>query len=70
MKKVRSFLKRCLPHLTLILSCMMIIFFTIDQFNESMAFLNNAITKNLLLVFSLLTLCLSVLSILQDENKR
>jgi len=35
-----------------------------------MAFLNNAITKNLLLVFSLLTLCLSVLSILQDENKR
>jgi len=63
MKKLGSFLKSALPHCTLILNLMLLVFYTIDFFNESMAFLNNSITKNLLGFSALLTVILSVLSI-------
>jgi len=69
MKALIRFLRRALPHFTLILSLMMITFFVIDRFNESMAFLNNSITKWLLLVFALFSACLSVLTILRDESR-
>ena len=69
MKALFRFLRRFLPHSTLILSLMMITFFVIDRFNESMAFLNSSITKWLSLFFALLSAILSVLTILQDESK-
>lgn len=63
------FLKKCLPHLTLIFSLMMLTFFIIDSINPSMAFLGNSITKTLLCIFSVLTLILSLLSILRDTSQ-
>lgn len=70
MKKILSFLLRLLPHITLVLSLMMLTFFVIDQLNEAMAFLNNAITKWLLGIFSVLTLILSVYSVVSSEKRR
>ena len=70
MKKVLRALLAALPHATLVLSLMMLILFTIDRFNEAMAFLNNDLTKWILAVFCFLTLCLSVLTVLRDEARR
>jgi hypothetical protein len=70
MKSLLRFFRRILPHLTLILALMMLCFFVIDLFNESMAFLNNTITKTLLAVFSCLSAALSVLSVWKDESQR
>ncbi len=70
MKKILHFFAALLPHLTLILSLMILTFFVIDQFNEAMAFLNNAITKWLICVFSVLTMILSVSSVISGEKRR
>ena len=69
MKKLVRLFRALLPHLTLILSLLMLTFFVIDCFNEAMAFLNNSLTKILLGIFSLLTLILSILSIFREENR-
>ncbi|MBR3837135.1 MAG: hypothetical protein IKJ74_03230 [Clostridia bacterium] len=69
MKKIVSFLLGLLPHITLILSLMLLTFFVIDQFNEAMAFLDNTITKWLLGITSLLTVILSVLAILRQPKQ-
>ncbi len=69
MKKILSFLRRLLPHATLILSLMLLTFFGIDLFNESMAFLNNSVTKALVAVQALLTAVLSVLAAIHFSNK-
>ena len=39
-----------LPHLCIILSGMMIVLLVIDKFNSQMGFIDNDITKNLLIV--------------------
>ena len=69
MKKVLRFFKLLLPHITLILSLMLITFFVIDRFNEAMAFLNNDITKALVLVLSLICLFGSVCRIVSRYKK-
>lgn len=69
MKKIVSFLLGLLPHITLILSLMLLTFFVIDQFNEAMAFLDNTITKWLLGITSLLTVILSVLAIWRQPKQ-
>ena len=69
MKKIASFLLRLLPHLTLILSLMLLTFFVIDQFNEAMAFLDNTITKWLLGVTSFFTVILSILAIFRNTKQ-
>ena len=70
MKKILGFFAAILPHLPLVLSVMILTFFVIDQFNEAMAFLNNAITKWLICIFSVLTMILSVSSVIQREKRR
>ena len=45
-----------LYHITLILALMYIVFFCIDRVNNAMMFINNDITKWLLLVMSVLTI--------------
>lgn len=70
MKKILHFFAAILPHLTLVLSVIILTFFVIDQFNEAMAFLNNTITKWLICIFSVLTLILSVLSAIRGEKRR
>ena len=54
----------------LICICLLLTFFVIDLFNESMAFLNNTITKYLVGILSLLTVILSVFSVLRDQRPR
>ncbi|MBR7164853.1 MAG: hypothetical protein IKD18_01105 [Clostridia bacterium] len=68
MKKLGSFLLGLLPHITLILSLMLLTFFVIDQFNEAMAFLDNTITKWLLAITAFLTVILSVLAIFRQSK--
>lgn len=68
MKKIGSVLLGLLPHITLILSLMLLTFFVLDQFNEAMAFLDNTITKWLLGITTLLTVILSVFSILRHQK--
>ena len=70
MKKPFRIFFALLPHITLILSLMLLTFFGIDLFNESMAFLNNTITKYLVGILSLLTVILSVFSVLRDQRPR
>ncbi len=65
MKRFFSVLENFLPHLVLILSVMMLIFFCIDLVNSSMAFLTNSITKWLLAVFAFLSAILAVCYILK-----
>lgn len=69
MKRFLSVLARLLPHAVLILALMLLTFFCIDLFNPSMAFLNNAVTKHLLAVFSVLSLILAVCYVLREEKK-
>lgn len=69
MKKILSFLRRLIPHVTLILSLMLLTFFVIDLFNESMAFMNNSVTKALVCVQSLLTAVLSVIFVIHFSEK-
>ena len=69
MKRFLSVLARLLPHAVLILALMLLTFFCIDLFNPPMAFLNNAVTKHLLAVFSVLSLILAVCYVLREEKK-
>ena len=69
MKKLLSFLYRALPHTVLILSLMLLTFFVIDLFNESMGFLNNTVTKYLVGITSLLTAILSIITVIRHETK-
>lgn len=41
-------MKRMLPHVILILSVMMLVLLTIDQFNSAMMFIDNDITKGVM----------------------
>lgn len=45
-----------LPHGAIILSLMMVVFYILDQFNDAMAFINNRITKSLLLILSIVSI--------------
>ena len=70
MKKILSFFRSILPHAILIVALMLLTFFVIDLFNESMAFLNNSITKFLLAVLALLSAVLSVLTIIEKTPQK
>ena len=61
-------MKRFIPHLTIILSVMTLVFFVIDRFNEIMAFMTSELSK---WVFALLALCAIITSVcLIIENYR
>ena len=57
MKKLTFYLL----HANLVLGLMMITFLIVDCFNQAMAFLNNGLTKGLLLVFSLTVIAQSAI---------
>ena len=58
-----------LPHLTVVLALMTVTFFVIDRFNDAMAFLNNGITKILVLILSLFALIFAVCEIVRRHKK-
>ena len=62
-------LRKILPHAAIVISVMYFIFFVIDKVNEPMAFVNNGITKALLLVMCVITVVNSVLLIREDREK-
>lgn len=53
-------IEKLLPHATIILSLMFIVFFCIDRVNEKMAFINNDISKWLLAVLAVLSIITSI----------
>ena len=66
---MKRFFQWLLPHLAIVLSLMTITFFVIDRFNDAMAFLNNDITKFLVLVLSGIALYFGVRDVLRRHRK-
>lgn len=67
-EKKRFPLKRLIPHLTIVLSVMTLVFFIIDRYNEIMAFMTSEMSKWL---FAILAVCSIVTSVcLIVENFR
>ena len=60
MKNILKTLLGFIPHISIVLSLMMITFYITDRYNRPMAFINNDITKALLLVLSVLVIIESV----------
>ncbi|MGM9681006.1 MAG: hypothetical protein ACI3XR_05820 [Eubacteriales bacterium] len=54
--KFFKFLNALLPHVTVVISLMMLTFSIINKINSSMAFINHYMTKNLMVVFCVVTL--------------
>ncbi len=54
---------KIIPHACIILSTMLIVFYVVDRFNTAMAFIDNKITKTLILVLGILSVLTSVMLI-------
>lgn len=54
--KFFKFLNTLLPHVTVVISLMMLTFSIVNKINTSMAFINHYMTKNLMVVFCVVTL--------------
>ncbi len=63
-----KYLERFLPHLCLVTAVMLIVFLVTDYFNRAMAFINNDITKTILMVFSILVITESVVLIVYQRR--
>ncbi len=62
--------KRVFPHITLILSLMVLTFFVIDRFNEFMAFMTSELSKWVIAALALSALVTSIRLILVDNGVR
>lgn len=62
-------LRKLLPHAAIILSGMYVVFFLIDRVNSAMAFINNNITKRLLLALCIIAVIESIW-LIRDERRR
>lgn len=70
MRKFLTTLFGFIPHILLVLSLMMITFYITDRKNRAMAFINNDITKALLLVMAILVIVESVYLIVHLRKKK
>lgn len=70
MKKIMKRIFGYIPHITLVLSLMMMTFCITDRQNRAMAFINNDITKTLLAVMSVLVIVESVYLIVHLRKKQ
>ena len=61
-------LRKLLPHAAIILSGMYLVFFLIDRVNSAMAFINNDITKWLLLILCAISV-LNALLLIRSERQ-
>ncbi len=57
-----------IPHLCIILSCTVLTLLVIDKFNTQMNFIDNEITKGIMIVLTLLTVICSVMLILRQYS--
>lgn len=62
-------LRKILPHVAIILSMMYFVFFCIDRVNSAMAFINNDITKWLLVILGVISIYNAVLLIVGDQKR-
>lgn len=62
-------LRKILPHAAIILSVMYFVFFCIDRVNSAMAFINNDITKWLLVILGVISIYNAVLLIVGDQKR-
>lgn len=62
-------LRKILPHAAIILSMMYFVFFCIDRVNSAMAFINNNITKWLLVILGVISIYNAVLLIVEDQKR-
>lgn len=62
-------LRKYLPHAAIILSGMYLVFFLIDRVNSAMAFINNPITKRLILALCAIA-CLESVWLIRDERRK
>ena len=62
-------LRKLLPHAAIILSGMYLVFFLIDRVNGAMSFINNAITKRLLLILCAISV-INAIYLIRDDRKR
>lgn len=62
-------LRKAVPHATIILSVMMLVFFIIDRVNTAFAAINNDITKWLLAILSVCAILTSVYLIALERRR-
>ena len=60
---MKRILSRILPHLTIILGLMTVVFYIVDGFNEVMAFMSSALSKQVFLALAISAIISSVLLI-------
>lgn len=59
---------RTIPHISIIISGMMVVFFIIDHYNKKMRFLEDDMTKVLILVLSLCAIATAIM-LIQVQRK-
>ena len=62
-------MRKLFPHATIIIAAMYLVFFVIDRFNEPMAFVNNRMTKDLLLAMCAMSVVNAVALIRYDRKE-
>ena len=62
-------LRKLLPHITIVMCLMYVVFFCIDRVNSAMAFIDNEITKWLLLALCLISI-VDALWLIADERRK
>lgn len=60
---------RILPHVTIILSLMFIVFWILDLYNPQMNFINSDLSKTLLLILCISSLVTAILTVYLDRRK-
>ncbi|NMB94911.1 MAG: hypothetical protein GYA26_11870 [Flexilinea flocculi] len=58
-----KFIERIIPHISIILSGMLLVFFVIDRFNQKMGFMEDDTTKIMILALSISSIMTSILFI-------
>ena len=62
-------LRRILPHISIVLCNMYLVFFAIDRVNSAMSFINNNLTKVLLLVLCIIS-TVNAAFLIHDQRKK
>lgn len=69
MNSLKTLLRKILPHAAIILGGMYVVFYVIDTMNTAMGFVNNRITKTLLLAFGIVGM-VNACVIISDDRKK
>lgn len=65
---MRHFFLRILPHITIILSVMFIVFWVLDIFNPAMEFLSSSLSNTLLLALCVASLTTSIALVAYERS--